>query len=63
VPTETLDPTISPVFGDLTAKVTEAIDREVARLRELGVPVMVDLGNGVEEDLGTAETAALSSSR
>ena len=40
---------VSPVFGDIVAKMTLAGDREVERLLRLGVPVVVDRGNGIEE--------------
>jgi hypothetical protein len=40
---------VSPVFGDIPAKVTKALRREVERRRLLGLPVYVDRGNGVED--------------
>jgi hypothetical protein len=40
---------LSPVFGDIVTKMTLAADREVERLLNLGVPVIVDRGNGLEE--------------
>ena len=40
---------ISPVFGDIIAKMTLAADLEVERLLGLGLPIIVDRGNGVEE--------------
>jgi len=38
-----------PVFGDIVTKMTVAADREVERPLNLGVPVIVDRGNGLEE--------------
>jgi hypothetical protein len=40
---------ISPVFGDIAAKVKLAGKLEVERLMRLGLPVVVDRGNGIEE--------------
>jgi hypothetical protein len=40
---------ISPVFGDIAAKMEMAAKREIQRLRSLGMPIIVDRGNGVEE--------------
>jgi len=40
---------ISPVFGDLIAKATLAIDLEIERRLRLGLPVVVDRGSGVEQ--------------
>ena len=40
---------MSPVFGDIVTKMTRAVDQEVERLLRLGVPVVVDRGNGIEE--------------
>jgi len=40
---------ISPVFGDIAAKVKRAAKLEVERLLRLGLPVVVDWGNGIEE--------------
>jgi hypothetical protein len=40
---------ISPVFGDIVAKMRLAIDQEVQRLLSIGAPVIVDRGNGIEE--------------
>jgi hypothetical protein len=37
------------VFGDIIAKMTLAADLEVERLLGLGLPLVVDRGNGVEE--------------
>ena len=34
--------------GDLTSKAKEAIAREVAYRRKHGLPIAVDVGNGVE---------------
>jgi len=39
---------ISPVFGDIAAKMKIAIDQEVQRLLAMGVPIIVDRGNGIE---------------
>jgi hypothetical protein len=47
---DTLDPAlVSPVFGDLAAKVAVAAKREVERRLRLGLPVIVDRGNGIED--------------
>ncbi|MGH9058825.1 MAG: hypothetical protein ACRDZY_04810 [Acidimicrobiales bacterium] len=43
---------VSPVFGDLIAKATLAIDVEVERRQRLGLPVIVDRGRGVEQLTG-----------
>lgn len=40
---------ISPVFGDIVAKVKLAGEQEIERLLRLGLPVVVDRGNGIEE--------------
>ena len=40
---------ISPVFGDIVAKMTQAADSEIDRLLSLGIPVVVDRGHGIEE--------------
>jgi hypothetical protein len=40
---------ISPVFGDILAKVKLAGEQEIERLLRLGLPVVVDRGNGIEE--------------
>jgi hypothetical protein len=40
---------ISPVFGDIAAKMELAAKREVQRLLALGMPIIIDRGNGVEE--------------
>lgn len=40
---------ISPVFGDIVAKIKLAAELEVERLLRLGLPVVVDRGNGIEE--------------
>ena len=40
---------VSPIFGDVVAKMTLAIDEEVARRYRLGLPVIVDRGNGIED--------------
>ena len=40
---------ISPVFGDIAAKMKLAIDQEAQRLLAMGVPIIVDRGNGIEE--------------
>lgn len=44
--TDTLS--VSPVFGDITAKFQLAARREIARRLQLGLPVVVDRGNGIE---------------
>ncbi len=40
---------VSPVFGDIVAKVKLAGEQEVERRLRLGLPVVVDRGNGIEE--------------
>jgi hypothetical protein len=35
-------------FGDLDTKIVAALRAEVARRRRLGLPIVVDRGNGVE---------------
>ncbi|HVX19912.1 MAG TPA: hypothetical protein VHB02_01040 [Acidimicrobiales bacterium] len=40
---------ISPVFGDIVAKMESAADQEIARRLALGLPVVVDRGHGVED--------------
>jgi len=40
---------VSPVFGDIVAKMTVAVSLEVERRLGLGLPVVVDRGNGIEE--------------
>ena len=40
---------ISPVFGDIAAKIKLAAKLEVERRLRLGLPVVVDRGNGIEE--------------
>lgn len=40
---------MSPVFGDIVAKIKFAADQEIERRLRLGLPVVVDRGNGVEE--------------
>jgi len=40
---------VSPVFGDIVAKMTVAVNLEVERRLRLGLPVVVDRGNGIEE--------------
>jgi len=40
---------ISPVFGDIVVKMTQAADHEIDRLLSLGIPVVVDRGHGIEE--------------
>jgi hypothetical protein len=37
------------VFGDIAARMKLAIDQEVQRLLAMGVPIIVDRGNGIEE--------------
>jgi hypothetical protein len=43
------DEWVSPVFGDIVAKMTVAVNLEVERRLGLGLPVVVDRGNGIEE--------------
>ena len=40
---------ISPVFGDIVVKMTQAADHEIDRLLSLGIPVGGDRGHGIEE--------------
>lgn len=40
---------LSPVFGDIVAKMTVAVSLEVERRLGLGLPVVVARGNGIEE--------------
>jgi hypothetical protein len=40
---------ISPVFGDIVAKMQLAARREVQRLIALGAPIIIDRGNGIEK--------------
>jgi 2-keto-4-pentenoate hydratase len=40
---------ISPVFGDIAAKMELAAKREIQRLLALGQPIIIDRGNGIEE--------------
>jgi hypothetical protein len=40
---------VSPVFGDIVAKMTVAVNLEVERRLRLGLPVVVDRGNGIED--------------
>jgi hypothetical protein len=40
---------ISPVFGDIAAKMQLAIKDEVQRLFSIGAPVIVNRGNGIEQ--------------
>jgi hypothetical protein len=40
---------VSPVFGDIVEKMTAAVNLEVERRLRLGLPVVVDRGNGIEE--------------
>jgi hypothetical protein len=47
---DTLDPAlVSPVFGDIPAKAATAARREVERRLRLGLPVIVDRGDGIED--------------
>ncbi len=41
----------SPVFGDIAAKFSQAIEDEVARRCRLGLPVVVGDGHGGVKDL------------
>ena len=43
------DEWVSPVFGDIVAKMTVAVSLEVERRLGLGLPGVVDRGNGIEE--------------
>jgi hypothetical protein len=40
---------ISPVFGDIAAKMELAAKREIQRLLSIGAPIIIDRGNGIEE--------------
>lgn len=40
---------VSPVFGDIVAKIKLAADHEIEHRLRLGLPVVVDRGNGIEE--------------
>jgi hypothetical protein len=40
---------VSPVFGDIAAKMALAAEKEIERLLGLGAPIVVDRGNGIEE--------------
>jgi hypothetical protein len=40
---------ISPVVRDIVGKVKLAGEQEIERLLRLGLPVVVDRGNGIEE--------------
>jgi hypothetical protein len=40
---------VSPVFGDIVAKMTVGVKLEVERRLRLGLPVVVDRGNGIED--------------
>jgi hypothetical protein len=40
---------ISPVFGDIAAKMQLAAKQEWQRLLSTGAPIIVDRGNGIEE--------------
>jgi hypothetical protein len=40
---------ISPVFGDIAAKMQLAAKREIQRLLSIEAPIIVDRGNGIEE--------------
>lgn len=47
---DALDPAlVSPVFGDIPAKVAVAARREVERRLRLGLQVIVDRGDGIED--------------
>lgn len=46
---------VSPVFGDVVAKFQAAVRTEVERRLQLGLPVVVDRGHGVEELTADAE--------
>ena len=39
---------ISPVFGDIAAKMELAAKREIQRLLSIGAPIIIDRGNGIE---------------
>jgi hypothetical protein len=40
---------ISPVFGDIAAKMELSAKREIQRLLSIGAPIIIDRGNGIEE--------------
>jgi hypothetical protein len=40
---------ISPVFGDIAAKMELAAKREIQRLLSIGAPIIINRGNGIEE--------------
>jgi hypothetical protein len=40
---------ISPVFGDIAAKMELAAKREIQRLSSIGAPIIIGRGNGIEE--------------
>ena len=40
---------ISPVFGDIAAKMQVAAKREIERLLSIGAPIIIDRGNRIEE--------------
>ncbi len=40
---------ISPVFGDIAAKMQLAAKREIERLLSIGAPIIISRGNGIEE--------------
>jgi hypothetical protein len=40
---------VSPVFGDIVAKMILAVDLEVERRLRSGLPVVVERGNGIEQ--------------
>jgi hypothetical protein len=40
---------ISPVFGDIAAKMQLAAKREIERLLSIGAPIIINRGNGIEE--------------
>ena len=40
---------ISPVFGDIAAKMELAAKREIERLLSIGAPIIISRGNGIEE--------------
>jgi hypothetical protein len=39
---------ISPVFGDIAAKMQLAAKREIQRPLSIGAPIIIDRGNGID---------------
>jgi hypothetical protein len=40
---------ISPVFGDIAAKMQLSAKREIQRLLSIGAPIIINRGHGIEE--------------